>query len=153
MVGSKRQNVFTLTLLLASLLCFSPKHGLGSQPNIIYVLIDDLGWANVGYHNPRMQTPFLDSLLTESIKLNNFYTFQCCSPTRSSFLSGRLPYHVNEHNENACQPRFGIPLNMTIISEKLHDAGYIAHQIGKWNVGMATNDYLPMGRGFNSSLG
>ena len=104
-------------------------------PNIWYILVDDLGWANVQFHNDRMITPNIDNLLKESIHLNHYYVFRFCSPTRSSFLSGRLPYHVNEKNNNACVPGAGIPANMTTISERLvTDAGYIAHQIGKWHV-------------------
>ena len=48
-------------------------------------------------------------------------------------MSGRISYHVNEANGNTCSPGFGVPLNMTMISERLvQDAGYVAHQIGKW---------------------
>ena len=104
-------------------------------PNIWYILVDDLGWANVEFHNDRMKTPNIDNLLKESIHLNHYYVFKFCSPTRSAFLSGRLPYHVNEKNSNPCSPGAGIPVNMTTISERLvTDAGYIAHQIGKWHV-------------------
>ena len=104
-------------------------------PNIWYILIDDLGWANVQFNNDRMITPNIDNLLKESIHLNQYYVYKFCSPTRSAFLSGRLPYHVNELNSDPCIPGAGIPTNMTTISERLvTDAGYIAHQIGKWHV-------------------
>eukprot|EP01084_Bolivina_argentea_P263810 446652_1 len=127
----------------------------GAQyPNFWYLLVDDLGWANVQFHNDRMITPNIDKLLEESIHLNQYYVFKYCSPTRSSFLSGRLPYHVNEQNSNQCTPGAGIPANMTTISERLvTDAGYVAHQIGKWHVGMASNLVIPHGRLFNTSLG
>eukprot|EP01084_Bolivina_argentea_P227470 384160_1 len=127
----------------------------GAQyPNIWYLLIDDLGWANVQFNNHRMLTPNIDKLLTESIHLNHYYVFRICSPTRSSFLSGRLPYHVNESNTNQCIPGAGIPVNMTTISERLvSDAGYVAHQIGKWHAGMSSNLVIPHGRLFNTSLG
>eukprot|EP01084_Bolivina_argentea_P207142 353483_1 len=124
------------------------------RPNIVYILIDDLGWANVEWNNPRMKTPYLNQLLTESLLLNKFYVFEFCSPTRSALLSGRIPYHVNEDNGPACSPRFGIPLNMTTISDKLvNEAEYIAHQVGKWHLGMSSLHYVPYGRGFTTSLG
>ena len=125
-----------------------------SKPNIIYFLWDDLGYANVQFHNPRQQTPNLNALLSESLYLNHFYTYKYCSPTRSAFMSGRLPYHVNEENNPVCAHGFGIPLNMTTISEKLvYEGGYEAHQIGKWHLGCASNAHIPIGRGFTSSLG
>eukprot|EP01084_Bolivina_argentea_P027872 51784_1 len=125
-----------------------------NNPHIVYILIDDLGNANVEYHNPRMQTPNLNNLLSESLILNDFYVFKYCSPTRSSLLSGRISYHVNERNNPSCSSNFGIPLNMTTISEKLvHESNYIAHQVGKWHLGMASISYIPIGRGFTTSLG
>ena len=69
-------------------------------------------------------------------------------------MSGRLPYHVNEYNGNTCSHDFGIPLNMTTLSEKLvYEGGYEAHQIGKWHLGFASTAHTPFGRGFTSSLG
>ena len=124
------------------------------RPNIIYILMDDFGWANVEFHNYRMKTPQLDDLKQNGLFLNNFYTYKYCSPTRSALMSGRISYHVNEVNGNVCSPHFGVPLNMTMISEKLVDnANYIAHQIGKWHLGFATTAHTPMGRKYNTSLG
>ena len=145
-------------------------------PHIIYILVDDLGWANVELyayflqinitfisivtptihsHNPRMKTPHLVNLLQESIYINNFYVYMYCSPTRSSFLSGRLPYHVSQYNGDICMPNFGIPLNMTLISEKLSNSkyNYDSHQLGKWHVGSSSFSRIPTGRGFKTSLG
>ena len=56
---------------------------IDSQPNIILFYVDDLGWANVQFHNDRMITPNIDNLLKESIHLNHYYVFKFCSPTRS----------------------------------------------------------------------
>eukprot|EP01084_Bolivina_argentea_P042850 78986_1 len=127
---------------------------LSDKPHIVYVLIDDLGWANVEFHNYRMKTPHLNDLLQESLYLNHFYTYKFCSPTRSSLMSGRIPYHVNEKNGPICAPGFGVPLNMTMISERLvQDAGYVAAQIGKWHMGFASMAHIPFGRNFSNSLG
>eukprot|EP01083_Nonionella_stella_P034130 93448_1 len=124
------------------------------NPHIIYILMDDFGYANVEFHNDRMKTPNLNALLPDSLYLNNFYTYKYCSPTRSALMSGRLPYHVNEVNGNVCSPNFGVPLNMTMISEKLVDeSNYVAHQVGKWHLGFASTAHIPLGRKFSSSLG
>eukprot|EP01084_Bolivina_argentea_P174205 301750_1 len=74
-------------------------------PNIIFILVDDLGWATVGYHDNEVQTPFIDDLrANESLTLLRHYVYKYCSPTRSSFLSGRLPIHVNQQNRGIDEP-------------------------------------------------
>ena len=87
--------------------------------------------------------------------------FKLCSPSCCSLLTGRLPIHVNDDNSihpanyNPNDPVSGfqgIPRNMTVIAEKLKKAGYVTHQVGKWDAGMATSTHIPYGCGFDSSL-
>ena len=86
-----------------------------------------------------VQTPSLDELVREGIQLTSFYAFKYCSPSRSGFLSGRNPIHVNVVNGqttllNPADPvsgYSGIPVNMTSIADKLSGAGYSAHAVGK----------------------
>ena len=123
------------------------------------------GWANVGYHrNPptrEVVTPNIDDLVKQGLELNQHYAYRCCSPSRSSLISGRLPIHVNDQNSaptnyNANDPVSGfsaIPRNMTGIAEKMKEAGYATHQVDKWDAGMATPDHTPKGRGFDTSFG
>jgi len=125
----------------------------GSKPNIVYFLVDDLGNANVGFHNDEPLTKNIDILHGEGIELTSFYAYKFCSPTRSSINSGRLPIHVNQQNHPPNVPGGGVPLGMTMLAEKLKSAGYISHQIGKWHCGMSGRDRLPVSRGFNSSFG
>jgi arylsulfatase I/J len=152
-----------LLSLVPTTLC---ERAAGTKPHILMVLVDDWGWANVGYHrNPstkEVQTPNFDRLAKEEgVELDQHYAHTVCSPSRSSLLSGRLPIHVNVDNgaatvHNPLDPVSGfqgIPRNMTVIAEKLKEAGYATHQVGKWDAGMATPDHTPKGRGFNTSLG
>ena len=99
------------------------------------------GWANAGWHRPgdkEVVTPNLDAMVKNGIELNRSYAYKCCSPTRSSLQSGRLPVHVNTENDspdyhNPDDPVSGfagIPRNMTGIATKLREAGYLTHQIG-----------------------
>ena len=95
--------------------------GYGSKPHILLVLVDDLGWHNVGWHNKDMLTPHSDELLREGLELDRHYTYMYCAPTRSSLLSGRLPYHVNQiilSNDGAI-PDWGVPKEMTLLPQKL----------------------------------
>lgn len=135
------------------------------KPHIVFVLVDDWGWANVGYHRDpptnEVVTPNIDMLVKHGLELDQHYTYMSCSPSRSSFISGRLPVHVNDqqlgpdhYNQNDTISGYaGIPRNITGLAEKLGKAGYVTHQVGKWDAGMATPDHTPKGRGFQSSLG
>ena len=125
------------------------------KPNIFFVLIDDLGWGNVGWQstttNKEVQTPHLDALAkNEGLILNRHYVAYVCTPTRSSFQSGRLPCHVAVESA-AGNPRDGISQNMTCIGTKMKQAGFSTHIVGKWDVGMATYTHIPKGRGYDTS--
>lgn len=68
-----------------------------SPPHIIFILADDLGWNDVGWHNiennEEIVTPNMNYLITQGIELNAHYVYAVCSPSRTSFLSGRFPVH------------------------------------------------------------
>ena len=156
-----------ITCIIALLLAGSYLGGTQptGKPHLVFMLVDDWGWANVGYHrNPptkEVVTPNIDNLVKEGLELDQHYAFQFCSPSRSCLMSGRLPIHVNDKNDdptyyNPNDPISGfaaIPRNMTGLATKLKQAGYATHQVGKWDAGMATPDHTPLGRGFDSSLG
>ena len=151
---------FTL-LLYVTVSCIA----VDSKPHIVFVMVDDWGWANVGYHRDpstkEVVTPTFDSLAKQGLELDQHYAYQFCSPSRSSFLTGRLPIHVNDKNEvlwtyNPDDPVSGfagIPRNMTGIATRLKEAGYASHMVGKWHAGAATLGHIPTGRGFESSFG
>ena len=154
-------SIFALTFLLHADCTMQAAYG--SKPNIVFLFVDNVGWANLGFHRsnstPEVVTPHLDYLAKSGIELDRHYTYKFCSPSRSSFLSGRLPVHVNIYNDD---PAFynpntgasaGVPVNMTMISTKLKSVGYVCHFVGKWHVGMATTALTPLGRSFNTSLG
>ena len=122
------------------------------------MLVDDWGWANVGYHcdppTREVDTPNIDSLVQVGLELDQHYVYQFCSPSHSSLMTGRLPVQVNDLNQDI-QPYnpkdpvsgyAGIPHNMTGI------AGYATHTVGKWLAGGATPDHIPTGRGFDTSF-
>lgn len=136
------------------------------KPHVIVVLADDLGWANVGWHksttgNMEASTPVMDSLVRSGIELDRHYAFMYCSPSRSALQSGRHPIHVNVVNTD---PSYwnpgdnvsgfaGISRNMTGLGQVMKNGGYRTHFVGKWDVGMATSDHTPRGRGYDTSLG
>ena len=88
----------TLLLCLPATLAFAPASP--SRPHLVMAIIDDLGHAGLGFSSPlgEPHTPAIDALAAESAVLSRAYAFRFCSPTRSSFLTGRLPLHVNQQN-------------------------------------------------------
>ena len=71
-------------------------NGLESSkpPNILFMLADDLGWYDVGYHNPKIQTPIIDKLAKDGVILNSYYVQPVCTPTRGALMTGRYPIHT-----------------------------------------------------------
>jgi len=127
------------------------------RPNIVFIMADDLGWGNVGWHNPRnrqIKTPNLDALAATGLELTRMYVYRGCAPTRSSFQSGRLPVHVTTTNRDGIStPESGIPAEMTGIASKLKEADYSTHLIGKWDAGFASFAHLPINKGYDSFFG
>ena len=105
-----------------------------SKPHILLMLADDLGYANVNWHNPNIHTPNLDALVAEGVRLERHYVFQFCSPSRASLMSGRYPIHVQERMGPYWTTYTGPPTNMTLLPAKLRQANYRVHHVGKWCV-------------------
>ncbi|HEC03583.1 MAG TPA: twin-arginine translocation signal domain-containing protein, partial [Phycisphaerales bacterium] len=62
-----------------------------SKPNIIFIIADDMGWADIGYHNSEVMTPNLDKLARQSVRLERHYVMPTCTPTRIGLMTGRYP--------------------------------------------------------------
>merc|ERR1719313_1829471 len=117
------------------------------RPNIILFVVDDMGFANIGFNNPgpHVKTPHMDAAAANGTILTRHYTYCWCAPTRSALMTGRLPYHVLERT-NHVDSRF------TMMPAKLAQAGYSTHQVGKWHLGLLAEWMIPINRGFNTSF-
>ena len=121
-------------------------------PNIVFVLVDDWGYSDAGFRNPAIITPNFDTLVRSGLLLDRHYVFKYCSPSRASLLTGRWPHHV--HQWNPIPPvTLGANINMTMLPAKLKTVGYHTHLIGKWHEGVYDPAFLPINRGFDSSIG
>jgi len=133
-----------------------PKCASGKDcPHLLMVVVDDLGWNNVPWHNKDLETVMPQSLqlAREGVELDRHYAYVYCSPTRSSLLSGRLPYHVNQVNLGPEYATSGVHEKMTTIPRKLKQVGYRTHAVGKWHCGSSSYAKTPHGRGFDTHLG
>ena len=123
-----------------------------TKPNIVFVLVDDWGFSDVGFRNPAIKSPNFDALANNGLILNRHYVFKYCSPSRASFLTGRWPHHAHQYNIHPNTP-LGANINMTMLPAKLKQAGYATHIVGKWHEGFYQQKYLPINRGFDTSSG
>jgi len=64
-------------------------------PHLVMMVLDDVGWADVGYHGSDFPTPNIDRLAMQGLRLEKYYVQQVCSPTRSALMTGRYPFHGN----------------------------------------------------------
>lgn len=102
-------------------------------PNIVVIVADDLGWNDIGYNGSKIQTPNLDRLAENGIRLNQFSAYSTCSPTRVGLLTGQNPANFNVFGPLGATTEVK-PVNMLLLSG-LQDAGYTSHISGKWHIG------------------
>ncbi|MEA3477625.1 MAG: sulfatase-like hydrolase/transferase [Bacteroidota bacterium] len=140
----------TLLPLLFSCSQHNKKLTNESQPNIIVIIADDMGWHDVGYHGSEIKTPTIDRLAQEGIEFERFYVHSVCSPTRASLLTGRTPSRYGIHAPLG--DKAGLPAGTVTIAELLRQNGYETAISGKWHLGTVPEG-RPMNYGFNSSYG
>ncbi|XP_041480024.1 arylsulfatase B-like [Lytechinus variegatus] len=125
-------------------------------PHIVFVMVDDLGYNDVGYHSDgsKIVTDNIDALAADGLKLESYYVAPLCTPSRSQFLTGKYLIH-NGMQHLVIDPRVPrcLPLDDVTMANKLSDAGYASHLVGKWHLGFYKTDCWPLNRGFQSFFG
>ncbi len=137
------------SLLIALLAACAPadKTADASRPHIVFLLADDLGWKDVGYHGSEIKTPQLDALAASGVQLNHFYVQPVCSPTRSSLMTGRYPIRQGLQ-VGVIRPwaDYGLSLDERLLPQVLKEVGYETAICGKWHLGEFAPAYLPGAR-------
>lgn len=117
---------------------------LSTRPNVIVMLVDDMGWADLGCYGSEIPTPNIDALAADGLRFRQLYNGARCSPTRCSILTGLYPQQAAV-DPSAPLPNLRTDNNVTF-GELLKADGYHTYMAGKWHLG--TGDRLPENRGF-----
>ncbi|WP_283433100.1 sulfatase family protein [Neorhodopirellula lusitana] len=119
------------------------------RPNVVVIVSDDQGWADIGYNNPKVYTPHLDQLASSGVKLMNHYVMPQCTPTRVALMTGRYPGRFGTAGLHANNiPAF--PLGTPTLASMFQDSGYETFMSGKWHLGSMA-EHGPNHFGFNGS--
>src|SRR5689334_19721360 len=159
-------------LQTAALLPLAAQNRAQRRPNILLIIADDLGYADLGcYGNTTIHTPHIDRIAAEGMRFTDFtVSWPACTPSRGSILTGRYPqrnglYDMIRNQEvnwkfqfdeetYALSPEMtlGLDKRETTIGQVMRAAGYSTHLVGKWDSGRARR-FLPLQRGFDSFYG
>src|SRR5436309_3407899 len=124
------------------------------KPNIVFLLADDLGFGDVGWHGSEIKTPNLDRLAAAGARLEAFYVQPVCSPTRAGLMTGRYPMrHGLQVGVVRPWAQYGLPLEERTLPQALREVGYETAICGKWHLGHFQTAYLPTHRGFDHQYG
>jgi arylsulfatase A-like enzyme len=166
MEGKELRASFQLVLLVATVLVIptGAAHSADSRPNIVLIVADDLGWADLGCYGSRYhRTPHLDRLAKVGMRFTQAYAAcPVCSPTRAALMTGKYPARLNltdwlpgrpdMPSQKLLRPAFRqeLPLEETTLAEHLRSAGYNTASIGKWHLGGA--GFEPQKQGFDVNI-
>ena len=127
----------------------------GKQPNIIMIMGDDIGWANIGAYNQgimAMRTPNLDRLAAEGMRFTDYYAEASCTAGRANFITGEIPIRTGLTTVGQAGSPIGMPAQAPTIATALKAMGYATGQFGKNHLG-DLNQFLPTLHGFDEFFG
>jgi len=117
-------------------------------PNIVFILADDLGSNDLGFHGSEFNTPSIDALFTEGYQFTRFYTSPVCAPSRIAFMSGRYPFRFGLTAEVFPSTPAHLPVSATAWAALMPEL-YTNYYVGKWHLGYSSTTQIPTGRGFD----
>ncbi|MFK8113385.1 MAG: arylsulfatase [Rubripirellula sp.] len=171
---------FSTTLLLVCI-CLASPTGAADRPNIVILMVDDMGWSNIGCYGGMAETPNLDRLAESGVRFNQFYNAARCCPTRASLMTGLHPHQVGighmtlpiRENPNATvgQAPISFPItsadrshipesyqgwlntDVPTLPEMLQGSGYSTYMAGKWHLANEKQSTWPIQLGFDRFYG
>ena len=152
---NKQPSLLSLVVIVLAIACGTfARTSHAAPPNILYIVADDLGWKDVGYHGSDIKTPNIDKLASGGARLEQFYAQPMCTPTRACLMTGRYPFRYGL--QTAVIPSshlYGLNTDELLLPQALKDAGYSTSIVGKWHLGHADKKYWPKQRGFDYQYG
>lgn len=152
--------IFNVTMRIAAITLLTNvqplphAHAADRPPNILYIVADDLGWKDVGFHGSDIKTPTLDALAAGGAKLEQFYAQPMCTPTRAALMTGRYPMRYGLQTAVIPQGHaYGLATDEWLLPQALKEAGYETAIVGKWHLGHADQKFWPRQRGFDYQYG
>ncbi len=135
-----------------------------NRPHIILIMVDDMGFSDLGYHGGEINTPNLDVLAHGGVRFSQFYNSGRCCPTRATLMTGLHPHQTgigwmtqppNSNRGKSKPPAYQGYLNRrcATLAEMVHDRGYATMMAGKWHLGANARDRWPLQRGFEKFYG
>ena len=158
---NQRLNQFALLLFLLNWSCTPADQGAPApmRPNIVILLADDLGYADLGCYGGIAKTPNLDQLAARGVRFSDFYAGSSnCSPSRVALMTGRVPARTGMYSYRPPGHPLHLPAEEITIAELLQEAGYRTGHFGKWHLGCLPRDSnlrhaQPLEQGFDYSFG
>ena len=150
---------YTVLAVVVLTWCMGPasaaaERGSVPRPNIVYIVADDLGRKDTGFHGSDIKTPNLDELARTGAVFERFYAQPMCTPTRAALMTGRYPHRYGlQTGVIPSNGEYGLATDEWLLSQALKDAGYTTAIVGKWHLGHADRKYWPRQRGFDYQYG
>jgi arylsulfatase A-like enzyme len=131
-----------------------PALAQATRPNIVYIITDDQGWKDVGFHGSYIKTPNIDALAGGGAKLEQYYAEPMCTPSRAALMTGRYPFRYGLQTlVIPSAAKYGLATDEWLLPQALKEAGYATSLVGKWHLGHADRKYWPRSRGFDHQYG
>ena len=142
------------SIAAVTMVAVAPAWAQQQKPNIVIILADDLGNADLGYRGSDIKTPNIDKLANEGVRLEAFYGMPVCTPSRAELMTGRYAMRYGLQTLVIFPSHgYGLPTDERTLPQALKEAGYETEMVGKWHLGHADKKYWPQNRGFDHFYG
>ncbi len=150
---ANRIAAFALASLAAAVAAWAPAGGAQPappRPHVVYIVSDDQGWKDVGFHGSDIRTPSIDRLAQGGARLEQFYAQPMCTPSRAALMTGRYPHRYGLQTlVIPSAGTYGLATDERLLPQALKEAGYRTAIVGKWHLGHADRKYWPREREFD----